>query len=412
MPRVMKKSGFDYKGEADFMRAYGVIRKTELFTTYNGREDSKLSSTEKRLPGVSPLVFTNFLLENASFISLADMEEGLPSYEEIPVPVMMDDELKAAYTELETKLRDTIGGRDGHGAKTMGSLLQSLSVFPDMPYNQPPVLHPDTGEVLVVPPVLERGLRNKEEELLSLVQRKIDNDEKVLVYYHWTNKTDLAEKLTNMFTENGITSAVLESKVSPDKREDWIQARVDEGVQVVICNPTLVETGLDLLDFTTIVFYQVGYNIFTMRQASRRSWRLGQEHPIEVYYIYYEDTIQEQALSLMATKLQASMAIEGKFSEEGLRAMANNEDLLTQIANSVVNGIKNSVDINTFTEITRAGTTATERPVRVRKNRRELEGKSMLSYLYKQKPKTEELTNTDKMLLKIFNEKYSMANLF
>ena len=34
----------------------------------------------------------------------------------------------------------------------------------------------------------------------------------------------------------------------------------------------------------------------------------------------------------MATKLQASMAIEGKFSEEGLNAMSNNEDLLTQIA--------------------------------------------------------------------------------
>ena len=50
----------------------------------------------------------------------------------------------------------------------------------------------------------------------------------------------------------------------------------------------------------------------------------------------------------MATKLQASMALEGKFSEEGLRAMSNNEDVLTQIANSVVEGIKDTVDENVF----------------------------------------------------------------
>src|SRR5699024_1908151 len=136
-------------------------------------------------------------------------------------------------------------------------------------------------------------------------------------------------------------SAVLSSSTTTSKnREEWIRKKVEnDNIDVLFCNPTLVETGLDLLDFTTIIFYQLGYNIFTMRQASRRSWRLSQSEDIEVYFMYYENTIQEQALSLMATKLQASQAIEGKFSEEGLHAMSNNEDLLTQIANSVVQGI-------------------------------------------------------------------------
>jgi hypothetical protein len=42
------------------------------------------------------------------------------------------------------------------------------------------------------------------------------------------------------------------------------------------------------------------------------------------------------------------MAIEGKFSAEGLNAMSNNEDFLTQIANSVVQGIRHSVDAEVF----------------------------------------------------------------
>ena len=85
-----------------------------------------------------------------------------------------------------------------------------------------------------------------------------------------------------------------------------------------------------------------------MRQASRRSWRLSQTKNIQVYFFYYYGTIQEQALALMATKLQAAQTIEGNFSEEGLKAMSNNEDILTQIANNVVNDIKQVVDMEAF----------------------------------------------------------------
>ena len=116
----------------------------------------------------------------------------------------------------------------------------------------------------------------------------------------------------------------------------------------MITNPSLVETGLDLLDFTTIIFFQVGYNLSTMRQASRRSWRLSQTKDIQVYFLYYKDTIQEQAISLMATKLQAAQTLEGNFSEEGLKAMSQNDDVLTQIANNVVNDIKAVVDLDAF----------------------------------------------------------------
>ena len=348
LPKMMKKAGYTYQCEADFMRDYGVIRKDSKYSFSNGRVQDKISGTEKRLPGVSPLVFTKFLLENSVFISLSDMDGGLPEYKEIPVEVEMDDELKDAYTTLERDLRDHVGGYREGGLKAMGAMLQTLSVYPDMPYNQPPVLHPDDNSVIATPPELEQGLRNKEEKLLELVQDKLANGEKVLIYYEWTNKTDIADKLTKMFKENNIKSATLTSSVSAETREEWIADKLNKGLDVLMCNPKLVETGLDLLDFTTIIFYQIGYNIFTMRQASRRSWRLSQTKDIEVYFMYYKDTIQAQALSLMATKLQASMAIEGKFSEEGLRAMSNNEDLLTQIANSVVEGIKDTVQVQSF----------------------------------------------------------------
>ena len=151
-----------------------------------------------------------------------------------------------------------------------------------------------------------------------------------------------------MFANNGIKAYEMKSNVSPDKREEWVNKHLEKGMDVLICNPKLVETGLTLLDFTSIIFYQMGHNLFTMRQASRRSWRLSQTKDVKVYFMYYQSSIQEQTLSLMATKLQAAMALEGKFSEEGLRAMSNNEDLLTQIANNVVEGIKDTVNQDIF----------------------------------------------------------------
>ena len=401
----MKKEGFDFIDESAFMRQFGVVKKTGKYTMQNGRRDTKIKSSEKRLPGVSPLVFTKFLLENSVFLSLEDMSEGLPTYNEISMPILMDQELQEAYSQLEQNFKNVMANQRNNGNKNlMGSFLQTLSVYPDMPYGQPPILDPDTNQSLLTPPELSQTIRNKELALLNLVQQKKDAGEKVLVYYNWTNRTDIGKKIPKLFKEQGIKCAVLE-KVVPEKREEWIKKQVDKGIDVIITNPKLVETGLDLLDFTTIIFYQVGYNIFTLRQASRRSWRLSQTKPIEVYFLYYENTIQAQALSLMATKMQAAMAIEGKFSEEGLRAMSNNEDMLTQIANSVVNGIKNNVNINTSSK-TQMNTVDVEKKYKIRKVRVDL------PYLKRQRKQIAPFTPTQLFMLNTFSNTNKVANLY
>ena len=67
----------------------------------------------------------------------------------------------------------------------------------------------------------------------------------------------------------------------------------------------LAEAGLDLFDkggsynFPTLIFYQTGYNLFTMRQASRRAWRIGQRRDCKVIYLYYGGTLQARAMALM-----------------------------------------------------------------------------------------------------------------
>jgi hypothetical protein len=63
---------------------------------------------------------------------------------------------------------------------------------------------------------------------------------------------------------------VLRASVDTSKREAWYARQIKEGVQVVISHPKLVETGLDLLDFPTIISYSES-SILQLRCS--RAWR-------------------------------------------------------------------------------------------------------------------------------------------
>jgi hypothetical protein len=118
------------------------------------------------------------------------------------------------------------------------------------------------------------------------------------------------------------------------------------GVQVVICHPKLVETGLDLLAFPTLYFYETGYSLHTLRQASRRSWRIGQRFPVRVKFVTYSGTMQETCLRLMGKKMLVALMMEGKFSGEGLQALDTDEDLMSAMARELVEkaGVGESAD--------------------------------------------------------------------
>ena len=127
--------------------------------------------------------------------------------------------------------------------------------------------------------------------------------------------------------------------VAPDRREAWVVDRVKEGLDVLVCHPRLVQTGLDLVDFPTIVWFETDYSVYTTRQASRRSWRIGQSRPVKVVFLAYRNSLQADALKLVAKKLQSSLAVEGELPETGLAAFGDDgDDLMLALARRIVSG--------------------------------------------------------------------------
>ena len=140
--------------------------------------------------------------------------------------------------------------------------------------------------------------------------------------------------------------------VAPNRREKWVADKVKEGIDVLICHPRLVQTGLDLIDFPTLCWDETDYSVYVVRQASRRSWRIGQTRPVKVVFMSYRNTLQADALKLVAKKMQSSLAVEGELPEDGLAAYGDDgDDMMMALARRIVSGEEEDADTETMEEV-------------------------------------------------------------
>lgn len=347
------REGFGYGDEAKWVSRYGIVerisRKTGEDDAYEDGRASRRKSYRTRVvekPGVSPAVLFH-LIGNTAFLRLADVASGLPEYtEEVRLVGLAtsgsspDEPSQAAYyQQLASQLEAAVHEALAKGSKRLlGTYLHSLLAYPDACTKGEQVIDPGSGAVIAaVPPLPEANRYPKEQALLDLVETEKREGRRVLVYITHTASRDISARLESVLQEAGHRVANLKADtVPPERREEWVAQRVEGGLDILLVHPRLVQTGLDLIDFPTIVWQEVEYSVYTMRQASRRSWRIGQHRPVRVVYLAYRGTLQAQALTLVAKKLKASLAVEGELGDDGLATFGDDgEDLLMALARSL-----------------------------------------------------------------------------
>ena len=342
-PAAMKEEGFDYRSPKKFVQQYGVeelvIRETSGGNATDNRTSkgrSRSSRTNER-PGISPQLFADQLLDKAVFLHLDDVSQSLPPLSEDVIGVEMDPDVALAYGDMEEQIKEVMRPLLKKGDKRLlGTYLVNLLSYPDRPFGNPPIKLEEGN--LYSPQEFGQGhLYPKEKELLNLIESELAQSRRCLVYATFTRSRDVTERLNRILSDQGIKSSILKD-VKPAARESWIEEKLADGMQVMICNPELVKTGLDLNGFPTIIYAQTGYNIFTLRQSSRRSWRIGQTQPVKVFYLYYKDTMQERAVGLIGRKLNASLALEGRLTEKGLTSLSETDGGALALAKSLAEG--------------------------------------------------------------------------
>ena len=357
-PKRMVEDGYQWgsAGRERFTHDFGVIETIERITVEDNAcsKKTKTTVTIKRRPGASPVLFGKYLMDHCAFINLEDISDALPNYREEVVSVAMDKPLRAAYDELEEEIRKCLKEHRGNSS-VASTMLNALLAWPDHPYGFGTLygseFDPETRcrERFVIAETVDldrNEIHAKERALMEEVKAQLARGRKCQIFAVYTHKHDVTARLEHLFLNEGIRAAILRASVPTHKREAWYREQLRRGIDACICHPKIVETGLDLLDFPTILFHETGYSLHTLRQSSRRSWRIGQRRPVEVKFFAYKGTMQEVCLRLMGKKLLVALAMEGKFASEGLQAIDGDDDMLTAMARELVQnkGIGESAD--------------------------------------------------------------------
>ena len=277
------RTEFGRSDEHRWIQRYGfeevTIGKPDDDAVEDGRNSRRRSYRKvvRERPGLVPSALFH-IIGNTVFLRLADVASGLPGYEEKILVSSMDSEEDAtgysqrtAYNTVFEELKKELAAALKSGSKRLlATYLQTLLAYPDGCTKGETVFDPRSGDVIVqVPPLSEEKLYPKEKALVDLVAAERLEGRRVLVYVTHTGTRDITGRMDDILTRHGFRVAVMKADaVAPNRREAWVADKVKEGIDVLICHPRLVQTGLDLIDFPTIVWDETEFSVFQSTQKS------------------------------------------------------------------------------------------------------------------------------------------------
>jgi hypothetical protein len=339
-PGAMIEDGFGYSARSSlgpaamqFMREHGVLKdiyKESESASHRTARGKNITHRTSKGPGFGPKGIMRYVVPCTVFLKLKDIGGNvLPPYREHFEAVAMTEAQQQAYERLTLGLKSELREALRKGDKSLlGVVLNVLLAWPDCCFRDEKVVHPHKRHQLAYVPAQfgETEAMPKEQELVELCKSEKARGRRVLVYSVYTGTRDTTSRLKATLDRHGFKTAVLKANVEAAKREDWLFEQVDRGVEVLITNPELVKTGLDMLEFPTIVFLTTGYNVYTLQQAARRSWRIGQKADVEVYFLGYRGSAQMACLELMAKKIAVSQSTSGDMPDSGLDVLNQDGD--------------------------------------------------------------------------------------
>lgn len=301
-----------------------------------------IESDQQELPGITANL--GAVVQNQAIqVLLKHMGFNLVNYHEDAVFLAMPDDITMAYRQLEDGGKAVIafGGHDA-----LSSYLQATLSYPYQPWTPKTIASKRKQERVDSTVFPSDRVLPHHEWLAHYAAEQIQQGRRVLVYAEHTMQDDIlqdvADKITRVAAqEHGATLKVAilrASTVKPGDRAAWFAQREAEGYNVVLCNPRLVKTGLNLIGWPSIVVLEPVYSLYTLAQAVRRGFRPTQTRHCEVIYLCYADTMSERALSIAAEKLAALALLSGDEISDGFAAVGQGMSLMQELAKLVTQG--------------------------------------------------------------------------
>src|ERR1035441_4293847 len=227
-PCTMANEGFAYGGQGrrDFQQQYGVL---ETIEKVRDTDNACSRATKKTIqvlkkPGASPMLFGKFLMTTTAFLSLEDIADNLPRYDESVLSGEMDEKLAKAYEELEDDIRAAMRAHRGNKS-LMSILLNTLLLYPDHPYGFEDIwaraFDPETKEYvrfLVTTPrnLKEDCLYAKERALIADIREELRQGRRCQGYATYTGEKDVNLRLETVLGLGGFLGTLPRTSVSSE----------------------------------------------------------------------------------------------------------------------------------------------------------------------------------------------------
>ena len=308
----------------------------------SGKSTTTTTRTEER-PGITAKLA--MIIQNAGAgILLKNMGFNLVDYTEDLVTLAMPRDLAPAYATLVDAGKAILPFA---GSDALGSYLQSTLSYPYQPWNPKTVYSARKAEGYTPPAFSTDMVLPHHTWLAAYCAAQVRAGRRVLIYAEHTGKDnllpDVADKIMTLAqTEHGVTltpACLYSTTVASAERRAWFADREADGTNVVLCNPRLVETGLNLIGWPSIVVLEPVYSLFTLAQAKRRAFRPTQTRSCEVTFLCYADTMSETAISIVARKQAAAAILSGDDLSAGLMEFDAGMSLFKELANAVQHGV-------------------------------------------------------------------------
>jgi len=341
---LLQQWGWNNSGQ--FIRDAGIIEEVtrEIERTgdaghYSGQK--KVVKDVRERAGITATL-AGIVQNQAVQVLLKHMGFRLVDYHEDLVELEMPAAVAQHYRSLEQGAKAII--MDG-GYDALSAYLQATLTYPYQPWREKVVASAKRKTSCRAPALPDQMLPHHE-WLARYCAQQVQQGRRVLVYCQHTGTDDIlpdiARKITELAANKHTTKlnvAVLRSTTVPaGERRGWFATQEANGVNVVLCNPRLVKTGLNLIGFPSIVVLEPVYSLYDLFQAKRRAFRPTQTKDCEVWYVCYRNTMSQRAISLIAKKAAAAAILSGDDLEGGLMEFDPGQSLLQELAKAVTNG--------------------------------------------------------------------------
>ena len=311
----------------------------------------------RELPCIAPAVI-RYLLPMTLFGNITDRGYELPPVNEVVETLEMSAKLAEQYKVVERMVLSEVMSSILHEFGDIGGLSAWFSACRFRPASafRPEVVHYDGtkggGYHFDLPAATTSSQQPwlpKATRLAEIVCENMAQSRKTIVFVEQSGTRDISDRLEiALVTEEahlvnghplwvvdksrvGILSA---NDMPPAKREAWIRLNAPL-MDVLVVNPKLIETGLDLVMFSSIVFYETTVSLYCLWQAMRRVWRLGQKNEVFVTFLAYAGTVEEEILRRMGQKKKAAQLLYGK-EASGVLVETDSDDVQRELIQAAI----------------------------------------------------------------------------